>query len=626
MTRTGRPSRLLLFALAATFVAAAPAVARAKPTIEADLSTETLAVGEQAVYTLTVTDAMGGELTLPRFGDLHAVGPDESMQTAITIINGSQTLMTSKVYSWSISAPREGRFVIGAATLRHNGESFTSNTADLRCEGQAMARPRTQRRNPWGNGFADPFADLNDGLNRHAATGEGDVFLRAVVDKEEAFLGEQVTLSLYLYSQTDVAGVTSVSFPKLDGFWAEDLEAPTQLTAEIKNIKGIPYRAYLLRRRALFPLRAGELVVDAVEAQVNLGLAMFWGAPQDSVKRRSTALKLVIKPLPADGQPPAFEASNVGELSLTAKATPQRLPLGQPVQLKVVLEGVGNLKGVQVPGPRLPAGLKTYDPTVTDKVRLGGGRYGGTRTLEWVIIPERTGAFVIPPLEIPYFNPGRGAYDVARTPPLDLEVTAPPEGAPVAHAGAGTSAAAPTVSNVLTGGLRPIRLGAELGGVVGRPVWQRPWFWPLAGGPVALWALLWSGGAFVGMLRRRDPERLKVRRARGQAGKRLKAAHALVLAQQPREFYAEVVRALQQFLTDKLGVPALGLTRDELLRRLADKGVPTADSAALAQLFDTCEHGRFAPTPSGADDLARTLEEASRLIGALDGLKPGRVA
>ncbi len=653
MTRTGS-GRFVRAALVALVTLLAPLVAAAGPSLVADVSVDLMGVGDQAVYTLTVSDAMGGDLEMPRFGNLRVSGPSKSMQSSFSFGGGRQRVQTSSVYAWTVSAGEEGRYVIGPATLRHNGEVFTSNTVEFRVEGQAAPRPQRQppraRGVPGANGLLgnllsqlgqldgmdpldgidpfDAFAAFDDQVNgrtpRQASTGEADVFMRATIDKQEAYLGEQVTLSLYLFSQVDVTGVQSITFPKLDGFWAEDLETPTTLTPEIKTIKGVSYRAYMVRRRALFPLRAGELVIDPVEAQVGLGLGGIFGGGQEAVKRRSVPVKLKVKPLPADGQPEGFEASNVGDFSLSATATPQRVALGQPVQLRLTIDGSGSLKGLSLPKLPLPQGLKSFDPTVTDKVRVAQHRYGGTKSVEWVIIPERTGAFTLPAIELPIFAPSKGAYQVLRSSPIDLEVIAPAGGAPSASAQPGV--ASPGAVNVLSGGIRPVRLDAALEGDTGTPPWNAPHFWPLAGGPVALGGLAWGLSALVAMRRRRDPGQLKVRRARGVADKRLQAAQNLAQSGESQPFFAEVVRALQQFVSDKWGIAALGLTREELATRLVESGLSSADAEALRRLLDTCETARFSPLPADAEALAGTLDEASRLIDAIDALKSRRAS
>lgn len=630
---TGRRAAVGTLLLAA--LGAAPAVAA--PNIEARLSAETVAPGDQVVYTLTLADGEGGRLELPDFGELEAGSPSQSVQSDFVFSAGVPQVRSLRVYSWALRAPREGAFRIGPAKLSIRGETYRTAPLDLVCDSNASQAPRVRTRPSQRNPFV-PFADdppdraeepLEDDFGRWGAgadpfrhAGEQDLFLRALVDKREVHLGEQVTLTLYLFSQADVAGVQTVSFPKLDGFWAEDIEAPTQLTPELKSIRGVPYRAYMLRRRALFPLRSGALSVDPVEAQVSLGLPLFWGAQPETVKRRSNAIALNVKELPAEEQPPGFEAGQVGEFTLSARATPTTVALGQPVQLRVTVEGTGNIKSLRLPRPALPAGLKTFDPTVTDKVRLSRGRYGGTKTLEFVIIPERTGTFVLPALELPHFVPGEGRYAIARTEEIPLVVTAGAEGAaPVAAGPVGL----PVATNVLGGGLRPIRLDGRVTATSTVPPWGRAWFWPLVAGPLVAWAGVGLAGMMAGALRRRDPEKLKEARARGTAGRRLKEARSLLEGRKPEQFHGAVSQALLAFLADKTGLPAQGLVRGELAQALGARGFDAADVAAAVALLERCETARYAPTGTDEAALAAVLEEARRLIDAMDAVKPSRV-
>lgn len=636
MRRTGSP--LLVF----VGLVLASAGAGAVPRVTAEVSAETIALGDRAIYTLTINDAAGGSLTLPRFGELEARGPSRSVQSSITIMNGRQRVESLQVYSWEIEAPREGTYLIGPATFEHHGEKFVSNAVELQVEGIASAHraaPPQPKQAPQASPFGgqDPFGgkDPFDAFDDFGAWGgldpwgrqhkQGEVFLSALVDKREVHLGEQVTLSLYLLSQADVAGVQTVSFPKLDGFWAEDIETPTQLVPEQKMVDGVPYHAYLLRRRALFPLRSGKLVIDPVEAQVNLGLAIFFGAPQETVKRKSQPLELEVKPLPAAGQPANFEASNVGAWSLSAQASPTTVALGQVVQLKVTLEGAGNVKGVRLPKPKLPPGLKSYDPTTADKVKVVGRRYGGTKTVEWVLVPERTGTLIVPPIEMPYFDPASASYKTARTEEIALEITAGAGAPPVAANGAG-GVAAPTAENVLSGGIRPARLDASLGvtGAVRAP-WKKAWFWPVTVAPVAAWSILLVGGLVTGALRRRDPDKLKVKRAKGEAGRRLKTARELLAANKPGEFLSEVSRALLQFVTDKTGIAVRGLTRDELRTALREKGFEAAHVEQLVRMLDACETARFAPGGLSSSAMQALLDDAARVVDAFDET-PARAA
>ena len=149
---------------------------------------------------------------------------------------------------------------------------------------------------------------------------------------------------------------------------------------------------------------------------------------------------------------------------------------GQPVTLRLVLSGRGNLRDVQM--PRLPpiAGVRAYDVTTVDKPATEQGRVGGTRTLEQLLVPERTGDIELPALLLETFDPAAKQYRTLRTRPLRISVSAP------IGQGPGTLAldrgSATSSQNLLVaGGLRPIRL--RLTRVeAGSPPWSSSWFWP----------------------------------------------------------------------------------------------------------------------------------------------------
>lgn len=632
MARTGDLRRAVPVLLG-LLAFAVSAHAQARPTLEAELAQTSVAPGQRTTYTLTIRGAQGGELSLPRFGDLIVHGPQKSSQSIFRFVNGQQTLETAQSYTWEVEGSSEGVYLIGPGVLEVKGEKFASNAVELTVD--AAVQPRAQqpsRRQP-SNPFAgtpfggavdpfdafDAFGDLDEQIERWAGgrrTTQSDVFLTAAVDKKSVYLGEQVTLSLYLMSRANITGVQTISFPKLDGFWAEDVESPTQLVPEPRVIDGVHYNAYLLRRRALFPLKSGKLVIEPVEAQVNLGIGLFFGAQAETVKRRSRSVTLEVKPLPAEGQPPDFEAAHVGSWSLSATVPEGEVKLGQPVQLRVVVEGRGNVKNLRMPRPELPPGLKTYDPTVTDKPRISGRRYGGSRTAEWVVVPERTGRFTIPPLEFRYFDTASGKYATSRTRPVELVV----EAGDVAQApqmAAPGAVALPSASNVLSGGIRPVRLEATLAAATA-PVWARPWFWPATAAPVTAWLLLLGGGWVMGTLRARDPDQLKQRRARGVAGKRLKGASERLDANDATGFLSAVEKALLEFVTDRLGVAARGLTRDELRQALLSRHLPEAPITALVEVLESCETARFMPGATSPAAMRGLFEKAKGVIEALD--------
>jgi len=253
--------------------------------------------------------------------------------------------------------------------------------------------------------------------------------------------------------------------------------------------------------------------------------------------------------------------------------------------------------------------VRAYDPTTTDKESIERGQVNGTRTVEQLLVPERTGAVEIPALTMEIFDPVQKQYRTLRTDPIAVHVVAGQAGQP---------AAAPVAQNLLGGGgLRPIRL--RLGSVQrATPPWAQPWFWPALGLPPFGVALALG----VAGLRRAfhvDPGDRRVKLARSAAAKRLHGARALLQGGEPGAFYAEIARAVTGYLADKQGIAAAGLTRDEVQTALAARGHAEETVRRLIRLLDDCDRARFAPGSSDAPVRETMLGRADQVINDLDG-------
>src|SRR5262249_56497127 len=105
-------------------------------------------------------------------------------------------------------------------------------------------------------------------------------------------------------------------------------------------------------------------------------------------------------------------------VSLVAVSACARTELGTPVPLRLTVDGRGNVKDLVLPRPAVPSALKLYDPTTSDKISTVRSRIQGRRTQEFLVLPQQTGTFEIPALELAYFDPELARYDRSRTPPL----------------------------------------------------------------------------------------------------------------------------------------------------------------------------------------------------------------
>jgi hypothetical protein len=598
-------------AFAVALLASMPALAAE---VDLSASVDSNEVELDGTLTLQITATYNtkgdpGRLQLPAFASFDVVNTSSSEQVSFQFMNGAPIFKRTVVTSLALTPKRQGDATIEPAKIDYNGRTWQTQPVKIKVLAvgqQPSASARRQRQPPQQQnpfvGFGDPnamdpFGDVHPG--------QRDLVLAASVDNERPFVGQQVTYSLYLLARGQPGGIEKLQQPRLDNFWTEEIEAPQQLVAESKIIDGIPYHSYLLRKRALFPLRAGKMTIEPAEVNVLTGFGVLFA--RGSVKRASQPVNLDVQALPP-GKPAAFDPGNVGQWQLTASAQPVDVAVGAPVTLRLVATGRGNVRDLRLPKVPVIPGLRAYDATTADKATVEKGQVNGTRTVEQLLVPERTGVIAIPALAMDIFDPVLKQYRTLHTEALELRV---------APAAAGTALATPLAQNLLSGGgVRPIRL--HLGSAsLSTPPWSRPWFFPLLALP-PFGLLLVFGFSKARQMLRIDPQEKRVRLARSAASKRLLGAKALLAKGDAAAFYAEVARALTGYLADKQNVAAAGLTREELSAALTARGHAEELSRRLVRVLDDCDRARFSRGSEASTAREAMLGRAEAILSELD--------
>ncbi len=583
--------------------------------------------GADQPLTLTVTITIHGDgdiqkLQFPQSPHFTELGRTQSQQSSFSLGPQGMDVSRSTVYRLSLQPKEPGDYNLPPAVAVVGGKTYRSGPVHVKilAAGQGPSpAPRHQRgqgnnnsNNPFGMfGFPNPFPDFPDdsqdpfqGLFGGGKPPSGqDIFLAAGLDHHQAYLGQQVTYSVRLYTRVDVNEFDGLKLPGFDGFWGEDLETPTHPIPTVQEVGGVPYQVYLVKKKALFPSKAGQLTIDPAEVDVGAGGIFNRG---HKVHRATGGLVLTVLPLPA-GAPPGFSTSNVGQWSLQASLRPASVPVGEPATLTFITQGVGNLHAVTAPVlPPIP-GLRAYDPTSTDKTTTANDRFGGTRKVEIVLIGQRTGSFEIPSLSFSYFDPVAKSYQTQKTPPLQLLVTAG-AGAP-GEGGVGGQ-------NVLEASFRPLRTAPELSetplpALRGKPIWFT------FGTPPLLLMVLWSASTL--RRRRRDAApAVRMRQAYRVARKRIKTARGLLEGTSPDQALEELTAALVGYLEDRAGTKLAGLSHLDLAERLRQMGATDEAAKAAVAALEACEAHRYAPGAGGPEAGKDLLSRVEWAVDALE--------
>jgi hypothetical protein len=382
----------------------------------------------------------------------------------------------------------------------------------------------------------------------------------------------------------------------------------------VQTVNGTPFRVYMLKRFAAFPLRAGDLSLGPLRVTFETGSVfdVFGGGRGPSqITRESPPVVVHARALPAPED--SNSTAIVGRFSIEASLDRSEIATGDAATLRAVVRGSGNIRDVQLTLPGID-GLEALAPHIEDAIASPGDLVGGTRTLEWLLVAKKPGTFDLGRLGFSAFDPLAEAYARVEAAPLSLRAT----GESIANAAPADSATDDVDSE-------------------GAPSWgslhatsalerRRP---PIAGElsfRVALLAppvLFFGALAFTAMARRRNRRRSESRAIAARSSKKLLAeAVALRESGDARAFYASVGRAIRKALEARLSAASQGLAMRELRALLAERGMTEDLRLRLLEELEGCEFAQFSASSTDAPEMDRALERARALIARVEAFEP----
>jgi len=461
-------------------------LAVAQSTVRSEVDARNVGVEDQVQFTITVEgSSLPDQVSLPPLSNLRLVG-GPSVSTQMSFVNGRSSQSRSWTYVLQPAAP--GHAEIGVVRLKLESGEATAPAIPIEVAAGAV-KPRPQRRSN------DPFAqDPFSGFFGRSRGPEPRLFVEAKPSRQSLYVGEPLLLTYYLYTQTSVSGLQFSTAPQFSGFWAEDLEQPQQPTGEPVTVEGVVYRRFPVLMKLLFPTKAGRLTIPVSTLTIGIPRMSLFDAG-GTVQRSTKPVTIEVKPIPDE---PGFSGA-VGHFKADASIDRSSLAFGEAATLHFKVEGSGNLKWVDR-GPELTVlGAKVYPPQVKSSLQTRSTGIVGSRTWEFVVVPQTAGTLEIPSLTFSYFDPSEKHIVHRSTPVLPLQVSGGAPGATPPAPMAGPSIAS-------RGGPLPLRGDLELRSRLGSTI---PGRW--VGWVVAL-VLLGHGvlliGDRLGTLRRRSQGRV----------------------------------------------------------------------------------------------------------------------
>lgn len=579
-------------------------IAAAAQKLVADAPAE-VAVGEQfrLTYTVNTQNVNGFRVgTIP--AELEVLmGPSTSSQSSFQMVNGHTSSSSSITYTYIICANKAGTYSIPAAHISVGGKTIASN--QLRIKVSGASRQGAQGQQGQGEGGLRPAGSRISG---------SDLFIKVSANKRRVHEQEPILLTYKVYTLVDLTSLKG-NMPDLKGFHTQEVQLPQQKSYKIETVNGRPYRTVTWSQYVMFPQITGKLEIpsitfDGIVIQQNRDVDPFeaffnGGSGYVEVKKKIKAPGLTIQVDPLPVRPAGF-SGGVGSFTISAQLNKTDIKANNPVTLRVIVSGRGNLKLIKKPEVKFPKDFDTYDAKVTDKTKLTSNGVEGNMVYDFLAVPRNQGKYEIPPIEFVYYDTEANAYKTVKTQAFTLNVA---KGSGSASVSDYTGDAA---DDQLNKDIRGIKTGDADVHDIGDFFFGSTAYW------VAMCVLAAIFVSLFVVFRHRAIANANIDRMRGKkankvATKRLKKANRLMLDGKASLFYDEVLRALWGYVGDKLSIPVEKLSRENISQRLAERSVGDETIALFIGALDECEFERYAPGDVKGN-MSKTFEAAMTAI------------
>lgn len=543
-----------------------------------------------------------------RIGDIPAglellAGPYTSEQSSYQMVNGHTSSSSSITFTYTLYADKNGTYTIPSAHAKVKGKNESSRAVRITVSGHAQntgGAPKMHQDNDYQDSPIRPSGS--------AITGN-DLFIKVSANKQKVHEQEPILLTYKVYTTVDLTQLDG-KMPDLTGFHTQEIPLPKQKSFHVERVNGKAYRAVTWSQYVMYPQMTGTLKIPSITfkgivVQQNRNVDPFeaffnGGSGYVEVKRNIEAPGMTIQVEPLPKKPTNF-SGGVGKFNISAQLNKTEVKAGDPITLRVVVGGTGNLKLLKQPVVNFPKDFDKYDPKVTDKTKLTSAGVGGNMVYDFLVVPRNQGKYTIPAIEFNYYDINSNSYKTISTQPFTINV-APGDGKNTE-----TSFATPKDNDI-----RSIKSGNTTQHKFGDYYYGSTGYWASLTLPLAAFLVL------LAIFRKRAINNADIVKTRGKkankiARKRLKKANQLMFQHKHDEFYDEVLRALWGYVSYKLNMPVESLSRENIKDNLTAHDVPAQSVEKFMSALDECEFERYAPgDPSG--NMEKTFESAMSAI------------
>ena len=559
----------------------------------AKVSKKTLGINERLQIDFSMNED-GDNFTPPSFENFKVVGgPSQSISNSW--INGERTY--SKTYTYFLAPKKRGKINVGQASIEIKGVIYKTSPIEINVTA-AVDIPK----------------DPND--PQYLASESID--LVAEVSKTDPYLNEAISVvyKLYIAENTGVRNWNEIDKPRYNDFWSQNIDVK-ELKVQEGIYKGENYRYVVLKKTVLFPQKTGELSLEPLTLDVSVEVPsnrrdIFGRRMMTTVNRTVTAgkRKINVKPLPQQGQPENFSGA-VGEFNFKAETSKNTLMASEAFNLKLEINGNGNLMLFELPEPTLPASLEVYDPEHSENIKTSLSGAKGSILDNYTIITNESGQYPIPPISFSFFNPKTKSYKTIESNRIVITANRNPND--FKNNLDNTFQDNISKNEPKDSKFSSIYTSTKLESIQKDDFFKSILFWLLFITPLFLIPAIIIYTKIKGK-RAMDFEGNKIKKNRKLAKKYLSEAKKNIGNKE--SFYEALERALHSYLKAKLKIKTFDLSKDKIKSLLNNNSISNSNIDVFIKLLESCDFARY--TPLDKSDMIKDYENASKIISQID--------
>ncbi len=586
--------------------------------------------------TIDVTNPEGA-ITTPRLPSLPGCRllmdePSVSTSHQTYIFNGNRQSIQMKSYTYTLLAEEETTVKVPSITVNIGGKDFSTQPKQFTVGAPNANQGRRGSQSPFPDpndffgGFPFDERDMQDPGQSQTQKpvdrgsfqdNPDDLYMRIVVSASQVYEQQPVKCEIKVYSTAQqIENITATGLPTFDGCLIEPLEQIQNIQWNEEMVNGRRMYSAVIYRALLYPQRPGEIELKGIDYNVTIYREVIvqdfmfnrvYPERKEIVLRPRDA-KISVKPLP-EPKPANFSGA-VGKFSASADLTARQFKTNEASTVIYTFAGTGNIKYFTAPHIDFPSEFEVYEPNVTTDTRVSGANMTGTQTVEYTFVPQSVGDFHIGELDFVYFNPATGQYEAQKVNGFDIKV----------EQGASVSSGMYSDSNkrdieAKNTDIRHIKMGADKPAEAPSYIALSTIYW--LSYPIAI-VLFTLAMIAYGRALHADSEGRRSKGAGKVARKSLSKAGKYLKGKQYDEYYEELLRAMQEYLSNKLSIPASQFSRERVIDSLQAHGATDALKSQVVNILDDCEMARYTPQSSGAaesvfDSARNAIDEIERL-------------